>query len=169
MANLTKEDFLKLKIGDQIEAMQNPESNCYNSGTNPPKSIHVKAMITGLDRETNTILFTLDAVPEYGLPATNCAHRYDDIRTGAFGGPIFRLINKTNNNQSTMNLKEKFLLALKSEPEKSFRRLGITNGDDMLTTEGTELFLNFLFEKNKTEFKKEVVDSIIAEEEKAKK
>jgi hypothetical protein len=69
-----------------------------------------------------------------------------------------------NNEQSTMTLKEKFLLALKSEPEKTFRKAGITNGDDMLTTEGTELFLNFLFEKNKTEFKKEVVDEIINEE-----
>ena len=44
--------------------------------------------------------------------------------------------------KETMNLKEKFLLALKSEPEKSFRKVGITNGDDLLTQEGTELFLN---------------------------
>jgi hypothetical protein len=64
------------------------------------------------------------------------------------------------------NLKEKFLLALKSEPEKSFRKAGIIDNNDMLTSEGIELFLNFLFGNYKNEFKKEVVDVILKEEEK---
>lgn len=68
-----------------------------------------------------------------------------------------------------MDLKEKFLLGIKSEPQKSFRKAGITNGDDMLTQEGSQVFLVWLLEKHGAEFKKEVVDSILEEEEKQQK
>lgn len=63
-------------------------------------------------------------------------------------------------NQSNMNLKEKFLLVFKSEPQKSFRQKGITNGDDMLTEEGQAVFLTWLLQKHADDFKKEVVDNI---------
>jgi hypothetical protein len=65
--------------------------------------------------------------------------------------------------QSTMSkLKEKFILGLTKEPQKSFRKSGITNGDDMLTEEGTEIFLTWLLhEKFAEDFKKEVVDDIL--------
>lgn len=62
---------------------------------------------------------------------------------------------------------EKFKVSILTEPDKSFRKLGITNGDGLLTSEGTELFLNFLFQRNKEDFYKEVVKKL-AEEEKKK-
>lgn len=70
-------------------------------------------------------------------------------------------------NQTTMNIKEKFALAFKSEPEKSFRKAGITNGDDFLTAEGQEIFLGWLLQKHGTEFKTEVVDELLKEENKS--
>lgn len=70
---------------------------------------------------------------------------------------------------NNMDIKEKFLTSIKKEPEKSFRKAGITNGDDMLTSDGQAVFLCWLLQKNGTEFKKDVVDDILKEEEKEKK
>lgn len=64
---------------------------------------------------------------------------------------------------SIMGLQDKFLLSIKPEPQKSFRKAGITNGDDLLTCEGTQVFLAWLLEKNETEFKADVVDPILAQ------
>lgn len=71
------------------------------------------------------------------------------------------LVNQT----SSMNLKEKFTLAITAEPKKSFRKAGITNGDDILTDDGTKVFLTWLLHsKYAEEFKKEVVDDLLKAE-----
>jgi hypothetical protein len=70
--------------------------------------------------------------------------------------------------ESTTGLKEKFLISLKPEPQKSFRKAGITNGDDMLTQEGRDVFLSWLLAKYGTDFKKEVVDEILKDKEEKK-
>jgi len=72
------------------------------------------------------------------------------------------VVNQNNN----MNLKEKFVTLFISEPEKSFRKIGITNGDGILTEDGQKVFLGWLLKQNGDAFKKEVVDPMIAEEEK---
>lgn len=59
---------------------------------------------------------------------------------------------------------EKFALAFKKEPQKSFRKAGITNGDDILTDQGSRLFLTWLLSKHEMDFKKEVVDPILKDE-----
>lgn len=66
-----------------------------------------------------------------------------------------------------MSLIEKFTLALTPEPQKSFRKAGITNGDDLLTSEGQEVFLSWLLQtKFAEEFKTAVVDDILKEKKK---
>lgn len=70
------------------------------------------------------------------------------------------LINKSN---TMSNIKEKFLLSLTPEPQKTFRKLEITNGDNLLTEEGTNIFLTWLLNKNQNEFKKEVCDPMLEE------
>lgn len=79
-------------------------------------------------------------------------------------------VNKSMCSESmpSMSLKEKFLIGLKAEPEKSFRKVGITNGDDMLTGEGAQVFLAWLLKKYGADFKKEVVDSILEEQKESK-
>ncbi len=67
------------------------------------------------------------------------------------------LINKN------MNIKEAFVLALTPEPQKSFRKAGITNGDDMLTDDGAKIFLTWLLKQKQDDFKKEVVDGLLKE------
>ena len=74
-----------------------------------------------------------------------------------------------NNNLTNMNMQEKFVLAFKSEPEKTFRKTGITNGDDILTDDGMKIFLSWLLKKNQVEFKKEVADNLLEEQEKEEK
>jgi len=69
------------------------------------------------------------------------------------------------NNKSIMsNLKEKFVQIFLSEPEKSFRKAGITNGDGILTSEGQEVFLTWVLKKYGSEFKTDVVDKLLEEE-----
>lgn len=67
------------------------------------------------------------------------------------------------------NLKEKFALLMKKEPQRSFQKAGITNAQDELTPEGVELYTAWRFKKDEDEFKKEVVDPILAEDKKANK
>lgn len=71
-------------------------------------------------------------------------------------------------NITNMSISEKFLLAFKAEPEKSFRKAGITNGDDFLTDEGQKIFLSWLLKKNGDGFKKEVVDGLLEEDKENK-
>ena len=69
-------------------------------------------------------------------------------------------------NNKTMNIKESFVLMMKSEPEKTFRKTGLTNGDDILTEDGQKVFLAWLLKKFQDDFKKEVADELLKEQEK---
>ena len=79
------------------------------------------------------------------------------------------LIKQGNNNMANMTLVQKMKLALKSEPEKTFQKVGITDEKDELTADGTVLFHNWLFEKNKAEFNTEVAQPLLVEQEKESK
>ena len=58
-------------------------------------------------------------------------------------------------------IREKFALMLAGEPEKTFRKLGITNGDNLLTEDGATVFLSWLLKANGDAFKKEVCDPMV--------
>lgn len=83
--------------------------------------------------------------------------------TFTLNSEYFELVSTSN--KTNMNITEKFALAFKSEPEKSFRKAGITNGDDFLTEDGQKIFLSFLLKKYGNEFKAEVVDKLVEEKE----
>lgn len=65
--------------------------------------------------------------------------------------------------KKTMTLKDKFALAFKGEPEKTFIKAGVMGIDGTLTAEGRELWTTWLVKKFGDDFKKEVVDPILAE------
>ena len=50
--------------------------------------------------------------------------------------------------------------------DRSFMKVGILNDKKELTTEGRESFIDWLFNTNKEQFKKEVVDKLLEAEEK---
>lgn len=64
-------------------------------------------------------------------------------------------------NTMASKLIERAVLAVTPEPQRSLRRAGITNGDNILTDEGVKVFLSWLLSQNIDAFKKEVVDAII--------
>ena len=71
-------------------------------------------------------------------------------------------VTKTNNT-IIMSILKKFKELTRSEPEKSFVKVGVMNDNLDLTDEGTKLFIAFLFEQNKDKFKSEVVDKLLEE------
>lgn len=111
-------------------------------------------------------LGTVTAVHSNG--AVQCLKR-DDVGsewstlTGGDYHPGIIKIIKVN-----MSIKENFALFLTPEPQKTFRKLGITNGDNLLTSEGSIIFLTWLLGKNQDTFKTEVCDAMLAEQEKNK-
>ncbi|MFZ8805964.1 MAG: hypothetical protein ACO2PO_23715 [Candidatus Calescibacterium sp.] len=66
--------------------------------------------------------------------------------------------------EKIMDIKEKFLTLFTQEPYKSFKKAKIVDEKNMLTNEGTEVFLNWLLMKYADEFKKEVVDKLLQEQ-----
>ncbi len=65
-------------------------------------------------------------------------------------------------NDTTMNLKQKFTNLFLTEPEKSYRKAGITNGYGLITEEGQQIFLTWLLKKF-PEFNTEVVSELLKE------
>ncbi len=72
----------------------------------------------------------------------------------------------TNKKTIMSNLITTFKNITRTEPNKTFVKAGVMNEDLSLTSEGKELFIQFMFDKHATEFKTEVVDAILAEQEK---
>lgn len=80
---------------------------------------------------------------------------------GNLGNLIILLQSETNSisQGDSMSLREKFALALVKEPQKSFRKAGVTDNNDLLTDEGTRIFLSWLLHsKYADEFLKVVND-----------
>ena len=69
------------------------------------------------------------------------------------------------------SIKSAFVNLFTTEPAKSFKKASIINGDNLLTPEGTEVFINWLFNKpeNQTGFNDEVVQPILTETKKQEK
>lgn len=111
---------------------------------------------------------TIDRIQDEGngyakIYFNGCSHTLD-IKTW---NRKLTLVSSTNNSIMS-NIKEKFVLAFLKEPEKSFRKAGITDGDGFLTDDGQKVFLGFLLSKHGEEFKKDVVDGILKDQEEEK-
>lgn len=98
--------------------------------------------------------------------------RFETEDFGFLDEECFDLLEEGKNNADTsasknnMNLVQKFAMLLKGEPMKSFFKAGITNADYTFTTEGKEIFMQWLLTKNGDAFKTEVVDLLLANEDK---
>lgn len=80
------------------------------------------------------------------------------------------ITNKINKLNTMSQITEKFALALTKEPMKTFRKLGITNGDDILTDDGMKIFLSWLLNKKfAEEFKTDVADDMLKDQESSNK
>jgi len=80
---------------------------------------------------------------------------------GSEGEGTLLLISTNTNKFKDMNLKEKFAIAITPEPYKSMRKVGIINGDNVLTDDGSKIFLSWILKKHAEEFKTDVVDGLV--------
>lgn len=87
---------------------------------------------------------------------------YLDNGNGSYESEL-RLVNSKN---IIMNIVEKFKNSFIQEPERTFKKAGITNGDGILTSDGRDIFFAWLLKQNADKFKAEVVDELIKEEDK---
>lgn len=128
----------QFKVGDRVEIINSGVSNYVGK----------RGIITKIEGNNYYVPEISGTVPWTFFGSTIIEH-------------CFKLIKK----EKTMDIKEKFQLAFKQEPEKSFRKLGITNGDDYLTDDGQKIFLSWLLKKNGADFKKEVVDDLLKKDD----
>jgi hypothetical protein len=85
-------------------------------------------------------------------------------QNGTWGGNVTRghieLIS-TSTFGGCMDIKGNFILSLVKEPNKSFRKAGITDNNDLLTDDGQKIFMSWLLHKKYAdEFKTSVVDEM---------
>lgn len=79
-------------------------------------------------------------------------------------------IKSNSKNMGTVNtLVQKFTTKFLPEPQKTFRKLGITDNDNALTVEGKDLLPNYLLKENQDKFKTDVCDDLLKEQEEEKK
>jgi len=64
------------------------------------------------------------------------------------------------------SLKDSFNLLFKPEPQRSFQKAGVTDGNDVLTSDGQTVFLSYLLRKHGADFNTEVVQEILKQREK---
>lgn len=143
----------KFKVGDTVGFISGFPCD-YNKGI--PFEMIKHGLVPKLDTE---------GIIKY-IGNERCAVEYtvnDRTMCLSFSLEKLKLI-KSNNIMST--LIEKIRLAAKKEPQKSFIKAGVMTMDEKFTSEGKEAFDSFLVSKFGDEFKKEVIDPILAEEEK---
>jgi hypothetical protein len=75
----------------------------------------------------------------------------------------------SNNNFMVEGLIAAFKGLTVGEPQKSFRKLGITDEQDLMTTDGSRIFLSWLLTRYADDFSKEVVDGLKKQDEEEKK
>jgi hypothetical protein len=138
----------KFNVGDRVRVVKNSYfGNIGVVGHREQENIGTIHHISRIDKNSNWPIKTLEK--------------------GQFVEQDLELITANNNNTFMATLKEKFISAFLTEPEKSYRKSGITNGDGVITDEGQQVFLTWLLKANPS-FKTEVVDAILAEDKDSK-
>lgn len=132
----------KIEVGDRVEFIGNKWVSQINKTIRIVESIE-KGVGFYVSSWNNIIKF-------------DCSAYYNLSNIG------IKLIKNVNKNN--MNLIEKIKEATLKEPEKSFRKCGVTGADGELTDQGTEAFIQWLFEQNKDKFNEEVVQPILKED-----
>lgn len=100
---------------------------------------------------------------------------YDNVNYYIANFPDYKFItakqflsnNLTNNDKNmSMNLKEKFTLALTKEPQRSFRKAQVTDGDDIVTDEGLKVVVSWLLNtKYADKFNEEVIQPMLKKDQ----
>ena len=106
-------------------------------------------------------------IPGYG-EGWNVSLRSDGTWGGSGNEGKLEIISKsiTTNKTTKMGLLNKLAELVAKEPWKTFKKLGITNGDDLLTNEGRELYIQWKFKQDADKFAEEVATPMLEAQEK---
>lgn len=137
-----------LKKGDWVIRSKNPDT-----AFKPEEAYEVDRDCEETEDETKTILIKNKGGWKGGWNRGNFTK---------VSGPDYK---KNNITTKMTNLIKKFSLLTKGEPERTFIKAGVTDDNGVLTSDGKTLFDAFMLKKYGAEFKKEVVDPILAEDE----
>jgi len=159
----------KFKIGDKVkfinESGEEELESVYNCNYDADKinsPLHGATSLGDTYRKEFAVISEVVGNSWYAVEWTSRDEK--KMRLG-FQGKYLQLIK--SNTTLMSSLKEKFVMALTKEPQKTFRKADITNGDDMLTEEGQSVFLSWLLHsKYAEEFKEEVMNNLMGEEKK---
>ncbi len=160
----------KLKIGDQFQYTQAMEDAKRHERCNGANQLLIGKIVT------------VKNIKSCNANACGITESYDLVESGNnFHCNIIDPFLSTPLTPKTFmsNFLEKAALAFKSEPEKSFRKAGVTNGDDLFTEEGAKLFLTWLSKQDcqklaahkgsiQDKFREDVVDKILEEQKESK-
>lgn len=135
------------KVGD--ECVPNTREMC--SSYNRHDSAYIK--ITRIEGKSSYLSYNI----------LNKENEIIDSCSGCFTTNDLKL--KNNSASFMSNLIEKFKFLTKSEPEKSFIKAGIIDANGNLTTDGQALLIQYLLEKTKDDFNKDVVQPLLKDSE----
>lgn len=138
---------MKLKVGDTVEILG-------NAGMGNEKT----AVVLCIDRQDDSIF--INPYPTVGAKCGCGRHSW------VIQKKCYKIISSSIT--TNMSITEKFALSFKKEPKKSLIKAGILNLDETFTTDGKVVWDAWLLNKFEDEFKKEVAEPILAEEEKTK-
>lgn len=139
----------KFKVGDRVNVRRGRDNQ---TGYCPYLDNYLNCKVVEINSTSYTVYSGDDNYNYIGL--------FNDSELELVG----TLTNKTKIIMT--NLITTFKNITRTEPNKTFVKAGVMNEDLSLTSEGKELFIQFMFDKHATEFKTEVVDAILAEQEK---
>ncbi len=146
----------KIKVGDKVTVKKSTDHEFYQNCDCAQADYLI---LTGFPSQNGNSGFQWDGYYKDGKRFSSCSgHNVLEKHFVLLKG------NKTSN----MSLKSIYKNLTRQEPEKSFVKAGITDESDSLTSDGTELFIEWLFEKNKADFNTEVVQPILKEQEEEK-
>jgi hypothetical protein len=66
---------------------------------------------------------------------------------------------------TSMSIVEKFAELFTTEPQKSFKKAGITDAQGVLTDVGSKIYLTYLLNSDDGGFKTKIVDELLKKEE----
>ena len=145
---------MKFKPGDRVKIVDGSGANCGNvldQGENV-EFLRIEKASGGSYHYT---AFTKD-----GVMINSC--------NGCLGDSNFEPYISENKKTFMSNIIEKFKILKMVEPQRSFLKAGIADSNGNFTEDGHKLFNEFLISKFQSEFKTEVVDQILAADEKVK-
>lgn len=144
------------KKGDKL-ALKKKQSTSCGCDTSELEYIIIDNVVTSADGGVN---YEYSAFNAKGFKFHNCSSCFKTEM----------LVRYKNNQFTNMNLTDRMAVVFKGEPQKSFIKAGILDSSEIPTDDGVKLIIAYIIKNDvnsiAASFKKDIVDVILAEQEK---